>query len=178
MIVFSNRSFLTVRQFILDCSVSRDDWQRLVGERRNDFSWIASCALLVTGGIEDDSSGRSISSQQRVPIDHVYAGIMRSTIQSRHHSEWSAHCSEHYRDVSERSVSVVSLNFVWSASVCRLASICEKLKDANFHENIKAFLQQEVEQPEIINNLLQLIHLIKKQSNIRLSTIHGLRCSF
>ena len=47
-----------------------------------------------------------------------------------------------------------------------LASICEKLKEANCHENIKAFLQQEVEHPEVINNLLQLIHLIKKQSQL------------
>jgi hypothetical protein len=45
-----------------------------------------------------------------------------------------------------------------------LALICEKLQEANFHENIKEFLKQEIPNPEIINNILQLIHLIKKQS--------------
>jgi len=45
-------------------------------------------------------------------------------------------------------------------------SICQKLKEANFHENLKSFLQQEVEHPEMMNNFLQLIHLIKKQPNL------------
>jgi hypothetical protein len=46
--------------------------------------------------------------------------------------------------------------------------ICEKLKEANCHENIKEFLQQEIQQLEILNNILQLIHLIKKQSKHRI----------
>ncbi|CAF0913504.1 unnamed protein product [Rotaria sp. Silwood1] len=37
--------------------------------------------------------------------------------------------------------------------------------EANCHENIKEFLKQEIQYPEIINNILQLIHLIKKQNN-------------
>jgi len=45
-----------------------------------------------------------------------------------------------------------------------LEFICEKLQEAKFHENIKEFLKQEIQNPEIINNILQLIHLIKKQS--------------
>lgn len=43
--------------------------------------------------------------------------------------------------------------------------ICEKLKEANCHENLKAFFQQDIQHAEIINNLLQLIHLIRKQKN-------------
>ena len=43
----------------------------------------------------------------------------------------------------------------------------ERLKKANCHENIKAFLEQEVKQPEIINTFCQSIHLIKKKSNYR-----------
>ncbi|CAF0975227.1 unnamed protein product [Adineta steineri] len=43
--------------------------------------------------------------------------------------------------------------------------ICEKLKEANCHENIKEFLKQDFQHPEIINNILQLIHLMKKQKN-------------
>ncbi|CAF0788502.1 unnamed protein product [Rotaria sordida] len=45
------------------------------------------------------------------------------------------------------------------------AFICEKLKEANCHENVKEFLKQEIQYSEIINNVLQLIHLIKKQNN-------------
>ena len=55
---------------------------------------------------------------------------------------------------------------VHRAKLCtpvRLESICQKLKEANFHENLKAFLREEVEHPEMMNNFLQLIHLIKKQ---------------
>lgn len=45
-----------------------------------------------------------------------------------------------------------------------LGFICEKLKEANFHENFKEFLKQEIQHPEIMNNILQLVLLIKKQS--------------
>lgn len=49
-----------------------------------------------------------------------------------------------------------------------LALICQKLKDADCHENLKEFLRQDVQHAEIINNILQLIHLIKKQSKYSL----------
>jgi hypothetical protein len=39
-----------------------------------------------------------------------------------------------------------------------------KLLDAKCHEHFKEFLQQKIEHAEIINNILQLIHLMKKQS--------------
>ncbi|CAF3308573.1 unnamed protein product [Rotaria socialis] len=43
--------------------------------------------------------------------------------------------------------------------------VCEKLKEANFHDNLKEFLKQEIQHPEVFNNILQLILLIKKQNN-------------
>ena len=60
----------------------------------------------------------------------------------------------------ERSSSEETLHSV------HLESICQKLKEANFHENLKAFLREEVEHPEMMNNFLQLIHLIKKQGSV------------
>lgn len=46
--------------------------------------------------------------------------------------------------------------------------------EANCHDNIKEFLGQEIQHPEIINNVLQLIHLIKKQSNQSFPTLSQL----
>jgi len=56
--------------------------------------------------------------------------------------------------------------------------ICEKLKEANCHENLKAFFQQDIQHAEIINNLLQLIHLMRKQSSIFVLVQEQIRINF
>ncbi|CAF0834991.1 unnamed protein product [Adineta ricciae] len=57
---------------------------------------------------------------------------------------------------------LIALNIIMMLAT---QSICEKLQEANFHDNFKEFLKQDIQHAEVVNNILQLIHLIKRQKN-------------
>ncbi|CAF1116409.1 unnamed protein product, partial [Didymodactylos carnosus] len=66
-------------------------------------------------------------------------------------------------EVQNRSLvqneALVALNIILIMSD---ENVRQKLIEANFHESVKQFLNQDIQHDEVINNILQMIHLVQK----------------